>query len=124
MLVLASDKPMSYVQVFGCLFKGHRLYIPTDLIVIVAHTDRSLPEDHVYALCYTPRALILEKVVDGENDLSLGEIDHAGLWLRQTEVDNIACAILKPQDQAAPTLFAMVEIGFADQTLCVHAPRL
>ena len=114
MLVFASDEPMSYVQVSGCLFKCHRLYIPTDLVVIVAHTDRSLSEDHVYALCYATGALMLEKVVDGEDDLGLSEVNHAGLWLRQTKVYHIACAILKPQDQAALTLFAVVEIGFAD----------
>ena len=117
MLVFTSDEPMSYVQVFGCLFERHGLYVPTDLVVIVAHADRSLPEDHVYALCYTTRALILEEVVNREGDLGLREVNHAGLWLRQTKVYHIACTILEPQNQTAPTLFAMVEIGFADEML-------
>lgn len=88
---------MSQVEHHSCLLEGHWLDPSSDLVVVVAHGDGSLSENHIDALSNGAVSLVFELGVDGKGNLCLRELVVANLVLLVVEKDGVTGAILEPE---------------------------
>lgn len=94
-LVLSSELLVPQVKVDSSLEKCHGLDIPTDLVIIIAHANSSLSQNHIDCLSNCAVSLILELGIYRKGNLSLSKLVVCHLLLPVIKLNDVSCAVLE-----------------------------